>query len=431
MKKLRFAFLEFLSALISFSCSSSHEEEASLPLFRRTVIIYMAAQNSLGVSSVTGLSPSQSDSSEIAKGIQYLPSTADNIILFIDDAQAPRLYRYYKSSNGKTFYKVLKKYTADVSSTEPTTLAEVLDIASTYCPSQSYGLVLWSHGSSWLPNMSSGQATRAFGIDTGMGGDMENDLSADGSPGRQMEITEIASAIAASGLHLDYLLFDACLMQSVEVAYTLRHAADYIIGCPTVTASYGCVYHDLIRYALFAWPVSDQNISLIADTHYRSLMEDPAWKPRYEDTGCIISVIKTSEIEHLAQSTAFYISQHASHGKISSLSDATGYMDFRTTGYPDSYDMSDTMSRLLPPSDYQAWREILNHCVIHWRISDFYYWGQKGTHTLKAYSNHATFCGVSMFVPQKKYDSYGSINYNNAFKLTEWYKAAGWEAVGW
>lgn len=431
MKKLRFAFLVFKSALIAISCSSPHEEEASLPRFRRTVIIYMAAQNSLGTTSLTGFSPLQSDSAEIAKGIQYLPSTADNIILFIDDAQAPRLYRYYKSLNGKTFYKVLKKYTTDVSSTDPKTLTEVLNIASTYCPSQSYGLVLWSHGSSWFPDISSGQSTRAFGIDTGLGGDMENDLSADGSLGRQMEITEIASAIAASGLHLDFLLFDACLMQSVEVAYTLRHTADYIIGCPTVTSSQGLVYHDLIRHALFAWPASDQNISLIADTHYQSLMEDPVWEPLYEDMGCVISVIKTSEIEQLAQSTAHYISQYASPANISNLSVATGYIDFRTEGYPDSYDMSDTMSRLLPPSDYRAWCEMLNRCVIYKRISDYYYWGQKGSRILKASSNPATFCGVSMFVPQKKYDSYGSINYNHAFKLTEWYKAAGWVAAGW
>ena len=431
MKKLRFAVLAFLGALVSFSCSSSHEEEASPPRFRRTVIIYMAAQNSLGATSVTGFSPSQSDSAEIAKGIQYLPSTEDNILLFIDDAQAPRLYRYYKTSNGKTFYKVLKKYTTDVSSTDPKTLTEVLNIASTYCPSKSYGLVLWSHGSSWLPNMSSGLSTRAFGIDTGLGGDMENDLAADGNPGRQMEINEIASAIAASGLHLDFLLFDACLMQSIEVAYTLRHTADYIIGCPTVTSSYGCVYHDLIKYALFAWPVSDQNISLIADTHYRSLMEAPAWKPQYEDMGCVISVIKTSEIEQLAQSTAHYISQYASPANISSLSTATGYVDFRTEGYPDSYDMSDTMSRLLPASGYRTWCEILDRCVIHRRISDYYYWGQKGSRILKASSNPATFCGVSMFVPQKKYDAYGSINYNNTFKQTEWYKAAGWETAGW
>ena len=216
--------------------------------------------------------------------------------------------------------------------------------------------------------MSSGLSTRAFGIDTGLGGDMENDLAADGNPGRQMEINEIASAIAASGLHLDFLLFDACLMQSIEVAYTLRHTADYIIGCPTVTSSHGFVYHDLIRHALFAWPASDQNISLIADTHYQSLMEDPAWEPLYEDMGCVISVIKTSEIEQLAQSTAHYISQYASPANISSLSTATGYVDFRTEGYPDSYDMSDTMSRLLPPSDYQAWYEPLRHPQAHFRL---------------------------------------------------------------
>ena len=73
----------------------------------------------------------------------------------------------------------------------------------------------------------------------------------------------------------------------------------------------------------------------------------------------------------------------------------------------------------------------MNRCVIHRRISDYYYWGEKGERILKAYSNPATFCGVSMFVPQKKYDCQGDINFNEAFKFTEWHKAAGWETAGW
>ncbi len=431
MEKLKLAFFVFLYCFMTASCGSREEEDAALPRFRRTVIVYMAAQNSLGTVSETGVSPMQLDSAEIAKGIQDLPSTTDNVILFIDDARAPRLYRFYKSTNGKAYYKVLKRYITDVSSTDPATLTEVLNIASMYCPSQSYGLVLWSHGSSWLPATSSYQPTRAFGIDTGTGGDMENDLTADGHPGRQMEIGGIASAIAASGLHMDYVLFDACIMQSVEVAYTLRHVTDYIIGSPTITTAYGFVYYDLIKDGLFAWPTSDSNISLIADTHFHSTMEDPAWEQNYKDMGCVISVIKTSEVEQLAQTTAHYISRYATADSLARLSDATGYVDFRTMGYPDSYDMSDIMSRLLPPSDYRVWRESMNRCVIHKRISDYYYWGQKGTRILKAHSNPATFCGVSMFVPQKKYDYHSNINYNEAFKLTEWHKAAGWETAGW
>lgn len=432
LKKLGFILVLLVGSFLTVSCNDdSKDSTTEKQLYRRTVIIYMAAQNSLGASSETSISAMEADSSEIAAGIKYL-STTDNVVLFLDDENAPRLYRFYKSENGSTYYKVLKTYTEDVSSTDPSTLAEVLKIADMYCPSQSYGLILWSHGTSWLPDLSSySPKTRAFGIDVGIGGDMENDTAADGQAGHQMEIEEIASAISESGLHMDYILFDACIMQAIEVAYSLRHVTDYIIGSPAITSAYGYVYHDLIKEALFAWPLSDENISTIADTHYYDIMENPDWKQKYQDMGCVISVIKTSELENLATATATYLQKYVKGGTYPNLSSTKGYVDYRSTYYPDSYDINDAMSRLLPEADWQKWHETLSKCVIHSRISDSYYWGAQGTRILTTQSNPTTFCGVSMFVPQGKYNYRADINYNEAFRQTEWYEAAGWASAGW
>ena len=39
----------------------------------------------------------------------------------------------------------------------------------------------------------------------------------------QMDLSALADAITAAGIHMDYIFFDACLMQTVEGAWALRH----------------------------------------------------------------------------------------------------------------------------------------------------------------------------------------------------------------
>jgi len=70
------------------------------------------------------------------------------------------------------------------------------DIIQMY-PAQEYGLILWSHGTSWLP---AGSSLRSFGEDSG----------------EQMNIPDLAENLP---IKFDFILFDACLMVSVEVVY--------------------------------------------------------------------------------------------------------------------------------------------------------------------------------------------------------------------
>ena len=217
---------------------------------RRTVIVYMSAQNSLGAANAA-----QADSSEIAGGAMQMTSTRDNLLLYLDDNRNPRLYRYYKAGNGKAYVQKVKEYQTDLDSSDPSTLTEVLTTVKNLYPSESYGLVMWSHGTGWLPQMGrptltagtgSLRTTQSIGIDVGPGGNMESDLDAEGHMGPQMETADMARAIVASGVHPDFVFFDACLMQCIEVAYDLREATDYVVGSPATTSAYGAYYRDQI-----------------------------------------------------------------------------------------------------------------------------------------------------------------------------------------
>ena len=88
-------------------------------------------------------------------------------------------------------------------------------------PAEEYGLILWSHGTSWLP---AGRGLRSFGSDSG----------------KEMNIVDLAKALP---LHFKFILFDACLMGAVEVVYELRNTTDYIIASSTETIAEGFPYH--------------------------------------------------------------------------------------------------------------------------------------------------------------------------------------------
>ena len=405
---------------------------------RRTVIVYMSAQNSLGAANAA-----QTDSSEIAGGAMQMTSTRDNLLLYLDDNRNPRLYRYYKAGNGKAYVQKVKEYQTDLDSSDPSTLTEVLTTVKNLYPSESYGLVMWSHGTGWLPQMGrptltagtgSLRTTQSIGIDVGPGGNMESDLDAEGHMGPQMETADMARAIVASGVHPDFVFFDACLMQCIEVAYDLREATDYVVGSPATTSAYGAYYRDQMRSGFFNCPSNDQTIRSIVDTYYYDVMENDTTKDLYTPhQGCVMSVIKTSELEQLAYATAQCIglaSEHDMAGELSNLMD--GYIDYDSMHYPDMYDMSTALYHLLPAARYEEWRKAVDRCVIYRRATPEYFAGNHTGFIVCGETDMRHYCGVAMFFPQDKYNPLRDIlNFKESYKKIAWYSHAGWATTLW
>ena len=214
---------------------------------RRVVVVYMAAQNSLGA-----LRQHVEDSTEIMAGRRYL-HPHDRVLLFIDDEAAPRLYSIDREHDKP---QLLRHWTQDACSTDPATLREVLTLAGQAFPAQQYGLVLWSHADGWLPPTStdyggygSPLATThrplSFGIDSGPNGHMSN-------TGAEMAVDDIARAVHGAGLHLRYIFMDCCLMQTLETAYALRQVCDYITASPAPIPGSGANYEHQLRNGLLA-----------------------------------------------------------------------------------------------------------------------------------------------------------------------------------
>ena len=214
----RFLIHFLLSFILFVSCSK--DDEVFVPV-DRTIIIYMAADNDLSEDAWDNIR-------EIQDG--YRESGA-NLLVFIDSAEdAPHILKIGRGSSTR-----VKTY-PEFNSADAAQMERVLnDIVEMY-PAASYGLVLWSHGTSWLP---AGSHLKSFGEDNG----------------RQMNITALASSLP---IRFDFILMDACLMGSVEVAYELRNKTDFIIASPTEIIYTGFPYVQIISELLRAKPDFDK-----------------------------------------------------------------------------------------------------------------------------------------------------------------------------
>lgn len=419
---------------------------------QRTVLVYMAAENSMQEGyGADGLGQHHKDSAEMVRGSKSLLKH-NRLLMFVDDKSAPRLYLLTAADKAP---RLVRTWTDDVCSTSPDVLRDVLNWVAEHYPSREYGLVMWSHGTGWLPstnkdygstiaearrseatpsgkkNETSAVSLHAWGIDVGTDG--VGDKTADGSWGAQMDVADMAQAIAQSRMgHLKYIFFDACLMQSVETCYALREVTDYVVASPISTPMAGADYEGAVRKGLFSADPAD-----IARTYFAAATDPDRQREEYDDFGMVISVVRTDRLPALAEAvkTALPLTPLCKRES----PDMNGVLNYAHYAYkydyrPHNYDAACVLRHLLPAgsSELEACLATLNEAVVCRLATDEFWIGSwSGNQSVDA----EAFCGLAMFVPQQvyasnaKYCSHG--NLNEAFATTAWYGAAGWASTGW
>lgn len=120
--------------------------------FSRTLIVYMVADNNLSMEAYKNIN-------EIIEGF---PSSIGNnrLVIYFDPMDTnPQLIEIGNRYNGTK--NVIKDY-PEQNSLNSLTMKEIfLEIIKQY-PSESYSLILWSHGTSWLPPNT---VLKSFGVD--------------------------------------------------------------------------------------------------------------------------------------------------------------------------------------------------------------------------------------------------------------------------
>ena len=145
---MRYYSIYITLCFILFASCSKDDDTVVIPT-DRTIVVYMAANNDLSDDAWDNINKMQSGYEE--KGA--------NLIVFIDTADdTPHILRIGRGSSTR-----VKTY-PEFNSADEVKMREVLnDIIELY-PAASYGLVLWSHGTSWLQ---AGSRLKSFGEDHG------------------------------------------------------------------------------------------------------------------------------------------------------------------------------------------------------------------------------------------------------------------------
>lgn len=208
----------------------------------------------------------------------------ERVMVFMATSEREAVLFELKKQNGQCLTDTLRRY-SDRPFTSRQWLTSLFSEVMTLAPASRYGMVVGCHGLAWVPVQGQRKARKRLGSQERIDEEdnlykeeridkeglyKEERIDKEGDdlmhfevqgpvttrfiggtyPETQIETTDLADAMADAGLHTEYILFDACYMSSVEVAYELKDVTHYLIASPTEVLSYGFPYITMGKHLL-------------------------------------------------------------------------------------------------------------------------------------------------------------------------------------
>lgn len=339
MHQLTIRFVVLLTIILAFvgCCTNPSDEPNNKVPTERTILVYMLANNNLG----EVYRFDERNITDMGEAMSTIEGNGRLLIFYAGYDTIPYLMEVCKERNNSYTTQKLKWYN-DAVSTDSATMYQVMMDVRDIAPAKDYGLIMWSHSTNWLPN------NRFYGRER------KHKPSSFGREGNEeLTINLNIMGNVLSQFHHNFILFDACLMGSVEVAYQLRQACDYIIACPTETLGLGFPYREIIPLLL----APEIDYTKVCDKYYDKYI---APNTTYNNRQGTISLIKTDEMESLASCCQKIIENR----KIE-----LSKIDLRQIQYYDRttthlfYDLYDYMSHLGDSTSMSQLQEIMNNAI--------------------------------------------------------------------
>ena len=392
----------FVLLLCASLCLCACNRDERLAKERQMLLVYFAGNNSLSSEGI-------SDFANIKEN--WLPTTrgSEKVLLvyhhFMDEA--PVLVRLSADRRGNVVEDIIKEYPYGTSSVDPQTLSTVLADAEEAWPSAHHGIVLWSHGSGFLPpGYYANPQERLWEGPESLEPDPYADMvKSDDSVvksfgeenGREMDLIDLRKAL--SRFHYDFIVLDCCLMANVELAYELRNVCDYLLFSPTEILTDGFPY-DMMMQAIFNQPAESAMRSIAQSymAHYRE----------YAGIYCsaTISLVRTYGFQALAEACQTVFRNHQEQILMLDRSKVQPYFRYNKHWY---YDIDDFVQQVADDSEYQAFNRALNQVVIYRDATDYF---------LDLQISH--YSGLSIYIPRPEYTVL-----NNYYKTLAWNQATG------
>ena len=363
------------SVLLATSCNPEKKPSN----LQRVVLIYMAADNSLNSDAYFNIA---------ALKMGFTPANG-RIVVYHDawDA-APRLFTLEKE--GTTVVEKLIEEYAEENSVDPEVLSRVLLRVKDLYPTEDYGLILWSHATGWLPKGELKQPALSRSVFAGQ--DYPRVKSFGEDRGAVMELGDLASGIP---YHLSFIMFDACLMGGIEVAYALKDVTDHIIAAPTEVLAGGFPYEQIMQ-PMF---LPQANLYTVCDAFY-NVYNDQSGQYR----SATVALYATVGLPELATTLKPIF---AAHREALTNFDYSGVQRYDRPPNTYIFDLDDFVKQLASSSEYTAFKTALDRVVIYKRATPNFI-----TIPIEKYG------GIATYIPRL-----APASLNEAYKNTAWNKA--------
>lgn len=426
MKKILIAIC-LLSGLTSCHHDDDTPEDNTA---RRTVLVYMAAENNLTRFATEDLEEMKTGSLKLAED--------QNLVIYVDKAGSLTTPYIVRAKNGEMVDTIFMK---EALSADPTTLQDVIQYTREHFPAKSYGLLLWGHASGWLVSTkdsisrtrgSSILEPKAYGGATG-----NNSSSSSGN--YWMNIVPMAKAIQ-NGMgsdHLSFIFGDCCSFGCLEVAYELRNVTDYVIGSPAEVPDMGAPF-DLIVPDMFL--ETDNFYAKIIDHYFDYYLDIFKNNPQYynKKVGDLagysvpLAVVKTSGLDNLAYATSTLLGTIAEKVSTSGSLDLDKVMYYAISQKKYSYDMYHVFKKNTSAADFDTWKAAFLQ-AIPYRLFSMKWMTEISSlrNEMENFDATKDDCGVvSMFFPSTYYNGTNP-NWNKAIQQYQWNNVIHWEQYGW
>lgn len=395
---------------------------------RKVLLLYSAGYNSLSsflkediADLRSGYLPGQKRNDDIMLVYSHTTSKSGNYSV----RTSPVLMRLSSGFDGSVVTDTLVVYPEETVSSSAGQLNEVLSYIRDEFPARSYGMVFSSHATGYLP---SGYYTNSNDYETSASSvrmlsspygnlhpvpyvapDYDPSLPLTKSIGQdqwsvsgarvsyEMELADFAEAIP---MKMDYILFDACLMGGVEVAYQLRDVCGKVGFSQAEVLAEGLDYKTLTKHLLQEETPQPEKVCEDYFLQYDSQSG--------VHRSATISIVDCGKMESLISICGQLFAKY--YDKIHALSPESVQRFYRSN-YHWFYDLESILVQAgVTSEELKSLHDALDKCVLY----------KASTPSFMNEFNIEVFSGFSMFLP-----SNGGGRLKEYYRTLDWNKATG------
>ena len=341
---------------------------------------------------------------------------------------APTLTRVYRNKAGDiTRVNVMTFSVEDIANTGDN-ITRVLNCIRDKYHADSYGLIISSHGTGWAPpgyslDPSKFEQTESSESDikfefTARGKKFSSRLSpykepedgpvtksigltsVEGKLSRETDIRELAAAIPYK---MEYIIFDACFMGGVEVAYELKDKCRWLCASQTEILGAGMDYSRMLRHLL----QSPRDPKAVCEDFYNLYAGKSGW-----EQSATISMVDCSRLDALAAVCRQIFRAH--NISFSECNETKLQKYFRYQAHMWFYDLKSVV--------IAAGADEIEIADLDWALSQCVAYNEATEYFMTGYKGFPITChsGLSMYLP-----------YPERAYLNDYYKTLAWnEATG-